>query len=155
MTLKTPVKEHPVIKARDDDGSGFTVLIMAEDRRTVLLEAQGASLTNRDHGSSVRITLRSDRQDFESDYLYLLVAEFVGTTTWVGRFAVLSGVLTEFLWRSEEDIDEEMKLCPSGDGIYHPKGPRPEPDMVSWQGKPYPMTKVEIRVFTRENDGAH
>jgi hypothetical protein len=153
MTETEP--EVPVLRANDDLGDGFRVVFEAQDRHRLLV-AEGASLIGSNQGDTVRISLRSDRQDFEFDYFYLLDAEMVvGNTLWVGPLVCLQGVLTKFCWRTEDELTEELKSCPSGDGIYVPKGPLPEGGkgerghLLAWQGQPYPMIQVNVSVGPR------
>lgn len=148
MTERT--NSEVVLKAGDDEGDGFRVVIesMHHDR---ILEVLGARLFS--SNGTTRITLHSDRQDFEGDWLYLLDAEMVvGSTDWVGGFCDLDGVLIKFLWRTEEQVTKDLAEIPSGDGCYVPKGPMPESDNA-WFGAPTPMMRVRVRVAPRIDHG--
>lgn len=151
-TEETPTTPtHPVIRARDDDGTyGWDLTIYAMDRRTVLVEAQGATIHKSNSGDLLMLSVRSGRRDFEGDSLYLLRAEmFPGNTTWFGSACEIVGVLTELLYRTEEDLDAEIEGCPSGDGIYVPQGPLKEEGHHSWYGRPTPAIQVKVIVHSR------
>ena len=143
------MSDHPIIKAADDNGYGYHVFIYGEDGCTTLLEAVGVSITTGNRGFGLRLTLRSEKRDFEHDSLYLLDADFSGDVEFFGHGIELTGVLSKFKWRTEETVAEELKDCPSGDGVYMPKGDIGNDSTAAWQGKPYEMVKVRIRAYPR------
>lgn len=141
----------PVLRSDDDDGkSGFRLEFCSHRSRRQLLIVEGAQVITSNNGDTVLLELRSSRHDFEHDHLYLMHAEMVvGSTTWFGGGCTLLGVLTRFCWRTEGDITREMSSCPSGDGIYTPRSPLPDNSKASWDGKSYPMLRVEVSVTLR------
>lgn len=141
----------PQLHKSKDLGYGYKAVFEAMNREPILM-AHGAQVTTSNQGDTVRITLRSDREDFEGDSMYLLDAEMVvGRTVWVGTYPVLEGVLTKFCWRTEEMLDEEMEALPSGDGCYVPKTPMPESDDANWMGQPAKMMRCRVALHQRRD----
>lgn len=152
--LARMMADWQVLKAADDDGFGLRV-VFEDPSRKPFLEAIGASVTTNNSGNGVRITLRSQHQDFEGAYLYLLLAEMVvGKTTWIGECCMLEGVLTEYLWRTEETVTEEIAGCPSGDGIYVPKGPLPDGYPAAYHGEAVRVYDASVRISPRRDADA-
>lgn len=149
--MTEPTAVVPVLKAHDDEGAGFRVVIESMSHDPIL-EVLGASLSS--SNGTTRITLRSEHQDFEGDYLYLLDAEMVvGLAEWAGGTYFMEGVLTKLLWRTEDMVTEDLVAIPSGDGCYVPKGPMPEDSHATWRGQPTPMMQVRVRVSPRRDHG--
>jgi hypothetical protein len=139
----------PVLKANDDDGGGFHAVFSNLDGSD-FLEAYGVDVSEERHIGFL-ITLRSAYEDAEGDYIYLLVAEFHGAVEWIG-YPMLNGVLTKFLWRTEEQAKAENEAA-RGDGAYRPKGPMSNKDRQEWSGDQIQAIRCMIRLKPRSVGG--
>jgi hypothetical protein len=133
------------LKANDDDGSGFHAVFSNMDGSD-FLEAYGVSVSET-QPLGLLITLQSAYEDAEGDWLKLLVAEFHGKVEWIG-YPMLSGVLTKFLWRTEEQAKAENEAA-RGDGAYWPKGPMSNKGRSGWGGEQIQAICCTIRLSPR------